>query len=207
MGSDSLLQGTLPSQESNPVSCIADSLLSEPWRKPTNLDESRQHIEKQRHHFANKGLYSQSYGFSSTQIWMWELDHKGEHQRIDTIQLWCWRRLSRNPWPTRRSNQYILKEINPEYLMEGLIQKLQLKLQFFGHLMQRANSLEKTLMLGKIKGRKKRGWQNRDSWMASSTQWAWVWANSRRWWRTGKPGILQSMGSQRISHWTTTNIP
>ena len=87
--------------------------------------------------------------------------------------------------------------------MEGLM--LKLKLQYFGHLMQRANSLEKTLMLGKIEGRRWRGRQGQDGWMASLTQWTWVSANSKRWWRTEKPSVLQSMGSQRVRHnWTTT---
>ena len=82
---------------------------------------------------------------------------KAECRRIDTFKLWCWRRLLRVPWTTRISNQLILKEINPEYSLEGLM--LKLKLQYFGHLMQRADSLEKTLMLGKIEGRRKRGHQ------------------------------------------------
>ena len=82
---------------------------------------------------------------------------KAEHWRIDAFELWCWRRLLRVPWTARRSDQSILKEINPEYSWEGLI--LQLKLQYFGHLMQRADSLEKTLMLGKIEGRRRRGQQ------------------------------------------------
>ena len=82
---------------------------------------------------------------------------KAEHQRIDAFELWCWRRLWRGPWTARRSNQYTLKEINPEYSLEGLM--LKLKLQYFGHLMQRTNSLEKTLMLGKIEGRRRSGRQ------------------------------------------------
>ena len=82
---------------------------------------------------------------------------KAEHRRIDTFELWCWRRLLRVPWTERRSNQSILKEISPEYSLEGLM--LKLKLQYFGHLMWRTDSLEKTLMLGKIAGRKRRGWQ------------------------------------------------
>ena len=80
---------------------------------------------------------------------------KAEHQRIDAFELWCWRRLLRVPWTARRSNQLILKEISPEYSLEGLM--LKLKLQYFGHLMRRADSLEKTLMLGKIEGRRRRG--------------------------------------------------
>ena len=104
----------------------------------------------------------------------------------------------RVPWTVRRSNQSILKEINPEYPLEGLM--LKLKLQCFDHLMQRADSLEKTLMLGKIEGRRKRENRGWDGWMASSTQWTWVWASSGRWWRTGKSGVLQSMGSLRVGH-------
>ena len=80
---------------------------------------------------------------------------KAEHQRIDAFKLQCWRRLLRVPWTTRKSNQSVLKEVNPEYSLEGLM--LKLKLQYFGHLMRRADSLEKTLMLGKIEGRRKRG--------------------------------------------------
>ena len=118
----------------------------------------KQHIKKQRHYFANKGLSSQSYGFSNSHIWMWEVDRKkAECQRIDPFELWCWRRLLRVPWTARRSNQSILKEISPKYSLEGLM--LKLKLQYFGHLMRRTDSLEKTLMLGKIEDRRRRGWQ------------------------------------------------
>ena len=96
---------------------------------------------------------------------------KAECRRIDAFELWCWRRRLRVPWTARRSNQSVLKEISPEYSLEGLM--LKLKHQHFSHLMQRANSLEKALMLGKIEGR---GW---DGWMASATRWPWVWASSR----------------------------
>ena len=82
---------------------------------------------------------------------------KAEHQRTDAFELWCWRTLLRVPWTARRSNQLILKEINPEYSLEGLM--LKLKLQYSGHVMQRADSFEKTLMLGKIEGKRRRGWQ------------------------------------------------
>ena len=95
-----------------------------------------------------------------------ETTKKAECQRIDTFKQWCWRRLLRAPWTARRSNQSILKEINPEYSLEGLI--LKLKLQYFGHLMQRANSLEKTLTLGKIEGRRRRG-QQRTRWLDGIT--------------------------------------
>ena len=134
------------------------------WRRQQYNDN----IKEQRHHFADKGPSSQSYGFSSSHIQIWELDHKESW----TPKNWCFqaveleKTLERVLWTARRSNQSILKEISPEYLLEGLIAKL--KLQYFGHLMRRADSMEKTLMLGKIKGRWRddRGW---DGWMALLT--------------------------------------
>ena len=115
-------------------------------------------ILKSRDYFANKGPSSQSYGFSSSHVRMWELDYKESWaQRIDALKLWCWRRLLKVPWTARRSNQSILKEINPEYSLEGLM--LKVKLQYFGHLMWRTDSLKKTLMLGKIEGMGRKGWQ------------------------------------------------
>ena len=127
---------------------------------------------------------------------------KTECWRIDAFELWCWRRLLRVPWTARRSNQSILQEISPEYSLEGLI--LKLKLQYFGYLMWRTDSFEKTLILGRLKAGgdgDDRGW---DGWMASPTQWTWVWVNSRSCWWTGKPGVLQSVGSQRVGHnWAT----
>ena len=178
-----------------------NSKMLAPWKK--SYDQPRQHIKKQRHYFANKGLSSQSHGFSISHAWMWELDHKeAEHQRSDAFSLWCWRRLLRVPWTARRSKQSILKGLSPEYLLEGLM--LKLKLQYCGHLMQRTDSLEKTLMLGKIEDRGEgddRGW---DGWMASPTWWTWVWVSSGSWWWTGKPGMLQAMGLQRVGHnWVT----
>ena len=131
---------------------------------------------------------------------------KAERWRIDAFELWCWRRLLRVPWTARRSNQSILKEISPEFSLEGLM--LKLKLQYFGHLLRRADSLEKTLMLGKLEGRKRRGRQRTRCWMASRTQWTWVWVDSRSWWWTGRPGMLRFMGSQsraRLSDWTELN--
>ena len=118
------------------------------------IDQPRQHIKKQRHYLTHKGLSSHSYGFSSGHVWMWELDYK---ERIYAFELWYWRRLLRVPWTVRRSNQSILKEISPEYSLEGLM--LKLKFQSFDHLMWRTESLEKTLMLEKIEGRKRRRWQ------------------------------------------------
>ena len=123
---------------------------------------------------------------------------KAELRKIDAFELWCWRRLLRVPWTARRSNQSILKEISPEYSLEGLM--LKLNLQYFGHLMWRADSFEKTLMLGKTEDRRRgddRGW---DGWMASLTQWTWVWVNFVSWWWTGRPGVLQPRGSQRAGH-------
>ena len=123
---------------------------------------------------------------------------KAEHQKTDAFGLWCWRRLSRVPWIAGRSNQSILKETSPEYSLEGLM--LKLKLQYFGHLMQRTDSLEKILMLGKIESRRRRGRQ-RMRWldgitdsmdMSLSKLWHWCW--------TEKPGVLQSTGSQRAGH-------
>ena len=129
---------------------------------------------------------------------------KAECQRTDAFKLWCWRRLLRAPWTARISDQLALKEINPEYSLEGMM--LKLKLQYIGHLMQRTDSLENTLMLGKTEGRRKRGWHDKgqDGWMASPIQWTWIWENSVRLWRTGKHGILQSMRLQRVWHnWAT----
>ena len=120
---------------------------------------------------------------------------KAEHRRIDAFELWCWRRHLRVPWTARRSNQSILKEISPEYSLEGLI--LKLKLQYFGHLMWGADSLENTLMLKMLGERDDRGW---DGWMALPTQWTWVWVSSGSWWWRGKPSVLQSMGLQRVGH-------
>ena len=121
----------------------------------TNLDSI---LEKQRHYFANKGPSGQGYGFSSGHVWMWVgLLKKAEHRRIDAFELWCCRRLLRVPWTARRSTQSMLKEMSPGCSLEGLMMKL--KPQSFGHLMQRADSFEKTLILGKIEGRRRRGWQ------------------------------------------------
>ena len=131
---------------------------------------------------------------------------KAECQRIDAFELLCWRRLLRVPWTARRSNQSILKEISSGYSLEGLM--LRLKLQYFGHLMRRADSLEKTLMLGKIEGRRRRGWEKM-RWLDGITnhqwtQWTWVWVDSGSWRWIGRPGMLWFMGSQRVElDWAT----
>ena len=140
------------------------------------------------------------YGYENWTIKM------AERHRMDAFELWCWRRLLGVHWTARKSIQSILKKINPDYSLEGLM--LKLKLQYFGPPMGRANSMEKIswcwerLRAGGARGI--RGW---DGWIASLIQWRWVWTNSRRWWRTGKPSALQSMGSQSLTQldvWTTT---
>ena len=152
----------------------------------------------------DKGLSRQSYGFSSSHVCMWELDHK--ESWAGAFELWCWRRFSRVPWTARRSNQSILKKISPEDSLEGLM--LKLKLPHFGYLMQRTDSLEKTLFWGKLKMGGEgddRGWYG---WMASPTQWTWVWVSSMSWQWTGKPVVLQSNGVTKrwtwLSNWTDT---
>ena len=136
------------------------------------------------------------YGYESWTV------KKAERWRIDAFELWCWRRLFSVPCTARSSNLFILKGINPGCSLEGMMPKL--KLQYFGHLMRRVDSLEKTLMLGGIGGRRRRDDRGWDGWMASLTQWMWVWVNSGSWWWTGRPGVLQFMGSQRVGHdWTT----
>ena len=136
-----------------------------PWKK--SYDQPRQHIKKQRHYFANKGLSSQSYFFSSSHVRCesWTIK-KAESQRIDAFELWCWRRLLRVPWTAKRSNQSILKEISPEYSLEVLM--LKLKVQSFFHLMRWNDSFEKTLILGRIEGRR-RSRQQRMRWLDGIT--------------------------------------
>ena len=126
--------------------------------------------------------------------------NEAEHWRIDSFELWCLRRVLRVPWTTRRSNQSILKEINSEHSLEGLLLKLKLKLQYFGCLMQRVNSLVKDPDAGKDRAWGEGGDREWDGWMALLIQRTWTWANSGRWWGTGKPGVLQSTGSLRVGH-------
>ena len=179
-----------------------NSKIPAPWKK--SFDQPRQHIKKQRHYSANKGQSSQDYGFSSNHVWMLKLECK---------EIW----VPKNWWLWTMVLEKTLesavdcKEIQPvhpkgnqsEYSLVGLM--LKLWLQYFGHLMQRSNSFEKTLMLGKTEGMRKgdgRGWWY--GWMASPTQWTWVWVNFGNWRWTGRPGALQYMGSQSIRHnWGT----
>ena len=141
------------------MACNCNYLLFSVWLLIEKSDDQpRQHTKKQRHYYAYKGPSCQRYGFSSSHVWMWELDYKESWAlKNDAFELWCWRRLLRVPWTARRSNQSILKAINPEYSLEGLT--LKLKLQYFSHLMWRTDSSEKTLMLGKIEGGRRRGRQ------------------------------------------------
>ena len=126
---------------------------------------------------------------------------KAECRKIDAFELWCWRRLFRVPWTARRSSQSILKEISPGCSLEGLM--LKLKLQYFGHLMRRGDSLEKTLMLGGVGAGREGDDRRWDGWMASPTRWTWVWVNSRSWWWTERPGVLWLMGSRAVTHGVT----
>ena len=172
-----------------------------PWEE--SYDQPRQHIKKQRHYFVNKGLSSQSYGFSNSPVWMWELNCK---ESWALKNWWFWNVVLEKTLERTLD----CKEIQPVHpkgnqsccSLEGLM--LKLKLQYFGHLMRRVDSLEKTLMLGGIGAGAEgddRGW---DGWMASPTRWTWVWVNSSSWWWTGRPGMLWFMGSQRVGQdWAT----
>ena len=169
-----------------------------PWKE--SYDKPRQRIKKQRHPFADKCLIVKAMIFP---IVMYECESwtikKAEHWRIDAFELWCWRRLLRVPWTAGRSNQSILKEINPEYSLEGLM--LKLILQYFGHLIAKELTHWKRLWCWeRLKAGGEGGDREWDGWMASLTQWTWVWASSRSWWWTGKPGLLQSMGLQRVRY-------
>ena len=124
-----------------------------------------------------------------------------EHWRTDAFELWCWRRLLRVPWIATRSNQSILKEISPEYSLEGLM--LKLKPQYFGHLIRRT-SWKRPWCWERLKTGGEGDDRRWDGWMTSPTWWTWVWASSGSWWWTGRPGVLQSMGLQRVRHdWAT----
>ena len=186
-----------------------------PWKK--SYDQLRWHIKKQRHYFANKGLSSQSYVFFS-HVWMWELEYKNilffsnsywsQIDRIDTFELWCWRRLLRVPWSARRSNLSILKEVKPEHSLEGLM--LKLKLQYFVHLIQRTDSLEKTLMLGKIDSKRRSRWQ-RMRWIDSITDSVdlnlskfWKTVEGKEGWHAAVHGVAKNW--TQLDDWTTISL-
>ena len=172
-----------------------------PWKK--SYDQPTQHIKKQRHDFANKSLSSQSFGFSSSHVWMWELDYKESW----VPKNWCFWTVVLEKILESHLDCKEIKPVHPKGNQPWII---------IGRTDAEAETsvvwppdakhwhIWKTLMLGKIEGRREkdnRGW---DGWMASPTGWTWVWASSRSWWWTGRPGLLQSMGSQRVRHdWVT----
>ena len=167
-----------------------------------NLDQFKLHVYGSAIHARHisyvttetKSWEARVFGISVWLVWNWTTK-KSECRRIDAFELWCWRRLLRVPWTARRSNQSILKEINLEYSLERLM--VRLKLRYFGHLMWRADSWKRPWCWERLKARGEGDDRGRDGWMASLTQSTWFWASSGWWWKTGKTGVLQSMGSQR----------
>ena len=168
------------------------------WKK--GYDKLRQHIKKQRHYFADKSPYSQSYSFPAVMDGCESWTMKAEHQRINAFELWCWRRLLRVLLTARRSNQSILKEISPEYSLEGLM--LKLRLQYLATWCEKPTHWKRLWCWERLRAGEEGGSRGWDGWMASPTQWTWVWASSR--WRKGGPDVLQSIGSQKVRHNSVT---
>ena len=158
--------------------------------------QPRQHIKNQRHYLANKGPSSQSYGFSSNHVWMWELDYKENW----AVKNWCFWTVVLEKTFERHLDCKEIQPVHPKGNQSWIFigrTDTEAETPIFGHLMWRTDSLEKILMLGKIEGRRRRGRYRIRWWMESLTGWTWIWASSRSWWWTGKPGEQQSMGSQR----------
>ena len=172
-----------------------------PWKK--SCDQPRQHIKKQRHYFAYKGSSSQSHGFFSSHVWMWELEHKenwvSKNLRFRTVVL---EKTLQRPMDSKE-NQPVDPKGNQSWIFIGRTDA-EAETPIPGHLMQRTDSLEKTLMQGKIEGRRRRDGRRGDGWLTSPSWSTWVLASSGNWGWTGKLGMLQSMGSQRFGHdWVT----
>ena len=171
-----------------------------PWKESYN--KPRQHIKKQRHHFTNKSLYSQSYGFSSSHVQMWKLDHKESW----VLKNWCFQTVVLEK---TLESPLDCKEIQPVHpkgnrswiFIGGTDAETEASILWPPDV--KSQLIRKSLMLGQIEGRRRRGRWGRDGWMVSLIQWTWVWASSRRWWRTGKSGMLQSMGRSVRHHWVT----
>ena len=175
-----------------------------PWKK--SYDKPSQHIKKQRHYFADKGSYNQSYGFSSSHVWMWVLDHKEGWASKN----WCFwsvvlEKILESPLDFKE-----IKRVHPKGDQSQIFigrTDAEAETPILWPPDGRIDSLEKTLMLGRLKVEGEGDDRKWDGWMASPTQWAWVWVNSRSWWGRGRPGVLQSMGSQRVGHdWDLTEL-
>ena len=160
-----------------------------PWKK--SYDKPRQYFRKQRHYFAHKGLYSQSYGFSCSHVWMWELDHKEGWAPKN----WCFRTLVLNKILESPLESKEIKPVHPKGNQPWIV-------------IGRTDAEVEAPILrpsdvkswDRLKAGREGDHRRWDGWIASLTQWTWVWANSRRWWRTGRPGKLQPLGSQRVRH-------
>ena len=169
-----------------------------PWKK--SYDKPRQHIEKQTYHYANEGLSSLvfpvvRYRCESSFI------KKAEWWRIDAFNLWCWRKLLRIPWTARRSNQSVLKEISPGCSLEELLlEALNFVLCILATWCKELTRWKRPWCWERLKAEGEEGDRGWGNWMASPIQWTWSWANFGRWWRTGRAGVLQSIGSQGVRH-------